>query len=90
MPYRHRDPVPESEMDRSRYNGHHTICQTLRDMYHETNDENIKLKLRLCMAFAKAMNDKLQWYKHEEEKRAGKWGPQFSKEELGADKNGGT
>ena len=68
MPYPHREPVPESEMDRSRYEGHHSICQTLRDMYHETTDENIRLKLRLCMSMAKAMNKKLQEYKHKEEK----------------------
>lgn len=75
MPYKHRDPVPEREMEVSDYKGHHTICQTLRDMYHETDDTNIKIKLRLCMAFAKAMNDKLQWYKHREEEREGKHPP---------------
>lgn len=36
-------------------------------MYHETDDENIRLKLRLCMAMAKSMNKKLQYYKHREE-----------------------
>lgn len=67
MSYHRHSPVPESEMDKSRWEGHHSICQTLRDMYHETDDENIRLKLRLCMAFAKAMNKKLQYYKHVEE-----------------------
>lgn len=69
MPYPHRDPVPVSEMDRGRYEGHHSICQTLRDMYHMTEDEAIRLKLRLAMAMAKAMNQKLQDYKHQEEDR---------------------
>ena len=69
MPYKHREPVSEQEMERSRYEGHHSICQTLRDMYHETTDENIKLKCRLCVAMAKAMNKKLQDYKYAEEER---------------------
>ena len=64
MPYKRHSPVPESEMDRSRWQGHHTICQTLRDMYHETDDKNIKLKIRLCVSMAKSMNKKLQYYKH--------------------------
>lgn len=67
MPYKRHSPVPKSEMDMSRWQGHHSICQTLRDMYHETDDENIKLKCRLCMAMAKSMNKKLQYYKHREE-----------------------
>jgi hypothetical protein len=66
-PYKRRDPVSESEMDRTRWEGHHTICQTIRDMYHMTDDPYIRLKLRLAMAMAKAMNDKLQYYKHKEE-----------------------
>ncbi len=67
MPYKRHEPVGESEMDMSRWQGHHSICQTIRDMYHETDDENIRLKLRLCMAMAKAMNKKLQYYKHIQE-----------------------
>ena len=69
MPYKRHDPVPESEMDRTRYDGHYSICQWLRDMYHETDDANIKFKCRMCMAMAKAMNKKLQDYKHAEEQR---------------------
>ena len=67
MPYKKHNPVPESEMDMSRWQGHHSICQMLRDMYHETTDENIRLKCRTCMAMAKSMNKKLQYYKHIEE-----------------------
>jgi len=63
MSYKRREPVPEKVMLNERYHGHHTICQTLRDIYVETEDEEIKLKLRLAMAMAKAMNDKLKKYK---------------------------
>ncbi len=67
MPYKQHTPVAESEMDMSKWQGHHSICQTIRDMYHETDDQNIRLKLRLCMAMAKSMNKKLQYYKHIQE-----------------------
>jgi len=67
MPYPRREPVPESEMDRTRYEGHHSVCQTLRDIYHMTENPDIRLKLRLAMAMTKAMNEKLQYYKHKEE-----------------------
>lgn len=80
MPYKRHDPVPESEMDRDRWQGHHSICQFLRDMYHETDDSNLKLKIRVCMAMAKAMNKKLQEYKHAEEDR--------QKQKLGGLKDG--
>lgn len=67
MPYPRREPVPESEMDRTRYEGHHSVCQQLRDIYHMTDNPDIRLKLRLAMAMTKAMNDKLQYYKHKEQ-----------------------
>ena len=67
MPYKRREPVSESEMDRKRWEGHFTICQKLRDIYHMTDDPDVRLNLRLAMAMAKAMNDKLQYYKHKEE-----------------------
>lgn len=67
MPYRRHNPVDISEMDRSRYQGHHSICQKLRDLFHMTENEEMKLELRVCMAMAKSMNKKLQDYKHEKE-----------------------
>lgn len=67
MPYKRRNPVDVSEMELSRYQGHHSICQKLRDLFHMTENEEIKLELRVCMAMAKAMNQKLQDYKHKEE-----------------------
>ena len=70
MPYKRRYPVPVEEMDKHRYDGHHSICQTLRDLYHMTEDEEIRVKLRLAMAMAKAMNEQLQYYKREEIRRA--------------------
>jgi hypothetical protein len=51
------------EMDRKRWEGHHSICQTLRDIYHLTDNPDVRLKCRLAVAMAKAMNEKLKWYK---------------------------
>lgn len=64
MPYRRHDPVPESVMDISRYEGHHSICQMLRDIYHMTDDEEIKLKCRIAMSMSKSMHKKLKWCKN--------------------------
>lgn len=63
MSYKRRDPVSLSEMDRSRYDGHHSICQFLRDIFHLTDNEEIKMKTRVAMAMAKAMNNQLKKYK---------------------------
>jgi hypothetical protein len=51
-------------MDRSRYDGHNSICQKLRDIYHKVDDEEVRLELRICVSMAKSMNKKLQYYKH--------------------------
>lgn len=64
MPYKRREPVPESEMDRKRWEGHYTICQYLRDIYCLTDNEEIRMKCRVGMAMTKAMNDRLQYYRH--------------------------
>lgn len=69
MPYKRRKPVPEREMLKTRWEGHHTICQTLRDLYQMTDDEEIKEKLRLAMAMAKAMHQRLKAYKEVEDAR---------------------
>lgn len=66
MPYKHHDPVDLREMDRSRYDGHHSICQTLRDIYHMTENEEIQLKCRVAMSMAKSMHNKLKLYKQKE------------------------
>ena len=71
MPYKKRNPVSIEEMNRSRYEGHHTICQFLRDIFHMTDNEEIKMKCRIGMAMAKAMQEKLKWYKGREEGKDG-------------------
>jgi len=63
MPYKRVEPVPERIMLNQRYNGHHSICQQLRDIYTITSDEDIKYKCRLAMAMAKKMQDRLKKYK---------------------------
>lgn len=71
MPYPRHKPVSEEEMLKpatdeemafSRYAGHHTICQTLRDIWATTDDDEVKMKCRLAMAMAKAMHRKLKDY----------------------------
>lgn len=61
------EPVSESDMDVSTDKGY-TICQVLRDIYHRTESKEIKLKLRVATAMAKAMAKKLSGYKEEWEK----------------------
>jgi CRISPR/Cas system-associated exonuclease Cas4 (RecB family) len=63
MPYKTREPVSEKQMLKARYQGHHTICQTLRDIYILTKNDEIKYKCRVGMAMAKAMHEKLKEYK---------------------------
>ncbi len=86
MPYKRRLPVPEeemlepageSDMRKQRWSGHHTLCQTLREIYaladtivSHPGNADIRLKCRLAMAYSKAMNSRLQYYhdKYEPEK----------------------
>jgi hypothetical protein len=72
MPYsRHKpvseeemlQPASEEEMQFARYAGHHTICQTLREIWAASSDDDIKMKCRLAIAMAKAMNTKLKAYR---------------------------
>lgn len=67
MSYKRREPVPESKMLKTKYEGHHTICQTLRDIYHLTENEEIRYKCRVAVAMAKAMQDKLKEYRATQE-----------------------
>jgi len=62
-----REPIDIAEMDKKRWEGHHSICQTLRDIYHMTEDAELKLKCRIAMAMTKAMHEKLKSYKIMEE-----------------------
>jgi hypothetical protein len=75
MPYPKADPIDVKAMELTRYDGHHTICQNLRDMYHMAEKINtdpakkdeliaeIRLRCRIGMTMAKKMNKKLKWYK---------------------------
>jgi len=62
MGYKQHEPIDEKQMDKGRYHGHHTICQTLRDIYHLTDDPEIRLKCRVGMSMAKSMHKKLKAY----------------------------
>ena len=64
-----REPASLWEMDRSRWEGHHSICQTIRDIYHLTDNEELKLKCRVAMAMTKAMNKKLQEYNQQTQEK---------------------
>ena len=61
-------PIDTGTMDKHRYEGHHSVCQQLRDIYHMTDNQDIKLKCRLAMAMTKSMHEKLKWYKNKENK----------------------
>lgn len=64
-----REPAPLSEMDKGRWEGHHSICQTIRDIYHLTDNEELKLKCRVAMAMTKAMHEKLKWYSKQKQEK---------------------
>jgi len=63
MPYKRVDPVPVQVMEITDYEGHFSICQKLRDIYHSTDDEKIRLDCRIAVAMAKSMQNKLKYYK---------------------------
>lgn len=65
MSYKRHKPIDVSEMDKTRWLGHHSICQMLRDIYHETNDDEIKIKCRIAMSMAKSMHNKIKALKKE-------------------------
>jgi len=70
VPYKKRQPVPEREMAKERWKGHHTVCQFLRDIYAETQNDEIKMKCRIAMAMTKAMHERLKYYKAKEMENA--------------------
>ena len=67
MSYKRHEPVSEEFMLKTRYKNHHSICETLREIFQATDDEDIKYKARLATAMAKAMQNKLKKYKAEKE-----------------------
>lgn len=55
------EPCPEQDMlKKVRVN---TICATLRQIYRRTNDEEVKLLVRIATTMAKKMGEKLEQYK---------------------------
>lgn len=67
MPYKKTEPVSERKMRKVRYQGHHTVCETIRKIYQSTDDEEIKYNCRLAFAMAKRMHEQLKRYKQEKE-----------------------
>jgi len=63
MSIRRHKPVSIKRIENPRYQGHHTICQFLRDIYAMTDDEDIKLKCRIGMSMAKSMHERLKKYR---------------------------
>jgi hypothetical protein len=63
MSYERTEPVSDVKMKSQRYKNHHTICEVLREIYMEAENETIKYKCRLAMAMAKKMHNKLKEYK---------------------------
>ena len=53
------EPVPIEEMYRKVPDG---ICSVLREIYWETSDPDTRVKIRVAVAMAKKMSDKLEWY----------------------------
>jgi len=56
------DPCPESLMLGEKY-PRYVICEVLRQIYHLSSDEGIRLRARIAMTMAKRMNSKLKEYK---------------------------
>lgn len=61
MPYKRYAPATEQDMDK-RMKGPNTICNILREMYHMTDDPEIRLKCRVAFSMGKAMCNKLTHY----------------------------
>ncbi len=61
--YQKVEPVSIAEMNRKRYAHHNTICANIRKAYSKTDDEEIQMLLRIALAMAKKMHNKLKWYK---------------------------
>jgi len=60
---RRHEPIAIEKIEKTRYLGHHTLCQTLRDIYAMTDNEDIKMKSRIAMSMAKSMHERLKKYR---------------------------
>ena len=71
MPYPRTEPVSEKELFAGEHPGHHTICQTGRDLYREIKKlpipewkkDELLIRIRLIYAFGKRMHRKLRKYR---------------------------
>ena len=66
MSYKKSEPWPHRKMMRQRYINHHSICAMLKSLYQETDDEQIRERLAICVTMAKKMHEKLKEYKRKE------------------------
>ena len=64
MPYPRVEMVSEEQMLRDRHPQHHSICETIREIYEMTEEmPEVRLKCRTAMAMAKKMHFKLKEYR---------------------------
>ena len=61
MPLRKHEPVPVEVMDQE--SAICTICETLRQIYHKTHNDEIKTLCRVATSMAKSMSKRLRHYK---------------------------
>ncbi len=64
--YKKVKPADISTMENQKYEGHNTICQKIREVYHLTQDEEIKYRCREMLSMSKAMHNRLKFYKQQE------------------------
>lgn len=60
------EPFPVHKMDSKKGTG--TVCEVLRDIYHATEDDEIKYMSRVATSMCKAMARRLEEYKREKER----------------------
>ena len=63
MPYPRVEMVSEEQMLRDRHPNHHSICETIREIYEMTEIPEVKLRCRIAMSMAKKMHFKLKEYR---------------------------
>ena len=66
MAYQRSNPWPHRKMMRKRYANHHTICAILKNLYQDTDDQELREQLATCVTMAKKMHEKLKEYKRKE------------------------
>ena len=61
MLYKKHDPATEEEMEK-RMKNPNTICNVIREVYHMTDNPDIRLKCRVAFSMGKAMAQRLAYY----------------------------